>query len=81
MPKDENSYTFVIHTRPKLLLASEVQSHTERFSAAFVVIKGDIAWSGSVEEAGEQHQQLRRMLRRTAEGKNRARRQRPQTAK
>lgn len=73
IPPKRNTYTFVMHNRPKLLLAKTVKGASDQLGPAFVIRGGKIVWAGSVEEAGRASQEIRNLAKRPQPGKPRRR--------
>ena len=71
VPPKLNTFTFVIHHRPKLLLASTVQEASDRLGPAFVVRNGEIVWAGSVKAAGASSEKIRKLAKRQRRSKSR----------
>lgn len=61
--RDDKVFTFVMHNRPKVLLAGRVKASADDFGPAFVIQGGRIAWTGSVTEASEDSERIRELLR------------------
>ena len=58
------AFTFIMHNRPKLVFAKAVRDHASSFGGVLVIAGDELAWSGSVEAAGEADDEIRELLKR-----------------
>ncbi len=61
--ESRQAFTFIVHNRPKLVLAKATQDLADRFGGVLVIVGDEIVWSGTVAQAKPRADHIRDLLK------------------